>query len=150
MQHQYSTQMEQKSLMQLRSEYEGETFSGKVVDANPAKGENPIISPAPDIPNIIVNGESAAEWNEGDRIKLVKVTDVKKNESTGTAYMFGERIQTDNERQEQKAENYQVTLTFMGNEMTSDTYREEQDAEDLKQFLESQVNFGTIEITRTK
>lgn len=143
-----NTNDKHKTKAELRAEYEGETYSGEVVDADPSNGGNPVMSPAPDVPNIIVNGEKAEDWSEGDRMSLVKTTDVKKGDNG--VYMFGERIKSDEEREQENANEFQVELKFMGNEMTSQRFKDEQDAKDLKEFLDNQMDVGRIEIVQKR
>lgn len=59
-------------------------------------------------------------------------------------------MKADKERNKQKSENYQVVLKFIGNKMTSETFTEEQDAIDLKDYLESKIDIGRVEVKRTK
>ena len=139
-----NTNDKHKTKAELRAEYEGETYSGEVVDADPSNGGNPVMSPAPDVPNIIVNGEKAEDWSEGDRMSLVKTTDVKKGDNG--VYMFGERFKSDEEREQQHANEFQVELKFLRNEMTSQRFKHEQDAKHLKEFLDNQMDVGRIEI----
>lgn len=123
-----------------KAKCEGKVMRGKVTDVS---GENPILIMDEDVPNTIVNGEDSEDWKIGDRMK-VQITCAK------SRYMFGERVKSEEERQKEKAENYQVKLVFMGNELTSETYRDEEAAEDLKDFLQNQTDFGRVSVERTR
>ena len=138
-----------KTLMEVRAEHKGESYPGEVIDADPSSGENPVINPGTDIPNIIVNGEKAKDYKEGDRISLVKVTSVHESDS-GAFYMFGERIKSDEEREQETANEYAVTFSFMGNSMESETFQDEQAAEDFQNWLQAQLGSVEVEVAQKR
>lgn len=55
------------TLQEKKAAYKGETFGGTIVDTS---GENPILQPSEEAPNIIVNGEKAEDWGRVEMEQL--------------------------------------------------------------------------------
>lgn len=130
-----------KSLMEKRQEFKNQNLKGVVRDVS---GENPVVNPYRDAPNIIVDNEPSKEWELGESM-TVNVHTVKES------YMFGERIEEENSSEKGESGNaWVVNVDVLGNELTSKNFRDESKAEDLAEFLDQKIDFGTVKVEKVR
>ena len=128
--------------VERESEFEGMELRGQVVDVS--SGKNPVLQPYRDLPNIIVNGEKAGDYDTGDTMK-VRIEDCK------DSYIFAKKVDSEDKQEKKerrKNPDYRVSFRCFGKQFESEAIETEEDAEDFRDLIESK--FGKAEVKRYK